>query len=166
MKRLERNEVKRVMMAMTGTARDVIEFIAMTGARVSEALAVTGYDVDACTGTVRIRTLKNPAHPIRRIQIGQEYAARLLADGLPEDPLFRITRQGVHKAMKAAAKAADVDPRRAHPHAIRHGWAIANAERGCPAPVLQALLGHASLETTTVYTREIDAMRWSPAAAM
>jgi len=166
MKRLEKNEVRRLLIAMTGQSRDVAEFLALTGARVSEALAVTGFDIDTQTGTVRIRTLKNPAHPVRRISIGREYAERLVKDRLPEDRVFGITRQAVHKAMKKAAKIADVDSRRAHPHAIRHGWAIANAEQNCPTAVLQALLGHASLDTTTVYTREVEVSRWSPAAAM
>jgi len=166
MKRMEKHEIERVLMAASGTVRGAIKFMAKTGARVSEALAMTARDIDVIEGIARIRTLKNPKHPIRRIKIGSHFAGVLVSGKSGGDKLFMISRQGVHKAMKLAAKKSGVDPSRVHPHALRHSWAIAQAAAGVPVPVLKNWLGHASLATTTIYTEEVEAMKWTPAEAM
>lgn len=64
--------------------------------------------------------------------------------------LFPITRQRVHQIVRGAAIRAEL---RAHPHTLRHSFAIACVLARVPVLVLAEWLGHASLEATLVYTR-------------
>lgn len=168
MKRLDKLEARRLLGALDGEARRVVEFLAMTGARVSEALAVRVADVDLMRLVVTVPTIKRKGgrKESRDIRLDEAYAAHLLSGASDDGRLFRITRQGVWKAMKKAAAKAGVDPSRAHPHALRHGFAIANVEAGTPLAVLRAWLGHASYASTLVYTREVEAARFKPAVAV
>ena len=61
--------------------------------------------------------------------------------------------------------------KRVHPHGFRHGWALGQVESRTSLPVIQQLLGHTSLATTSRYLAHIApaqliaAMRartWSP----
>lgn len=163
MKRLERNEARKLMGEMTGEPLRTVEFLGRTGARVSEALGVRVEDVDVTAGSVRVPTLKRKRRKFRDVPIGVEYAKRLVRGRVDRGkPLFPVTRQRVWFAMRRAAVRAGLDESRAHPHALRHGFAIQNAAAGVPVPVLRKWLGHASLSSTLVYVDEIEASRWTP----
>ena len=61
--------------------------------------------------------------------------------------------------MEEAGRAAGVE-RKVTPHALRHACATHMMENGADIRVLQELLGHASLESTRVYThRSLGHMR-------
>jgi site-specific recombinase XerD len=45
--------------------------------------------------------------------------------------------------------------KRVHAHGLRHGWAVSQVESGTSLPVIQQLLGHASLATTATYVSHI-----------
>ena len=64
------------------------------------------------------------------------------------DPLS--TRQ-LNRAVHAAAEAAGID-KRVSPHTLRHSFATHLLERKVDIRVIQVLLGHKKLETTSVYT--------------
>ena len=163
MKRLKPEDTARLMPEINGQAKDVVEFLRRTGARVSEALLVRRRHVDAL-GSVEIPTLKRKKkRVVRTVPISVEYA-ELLLSRCPdrEEPIFTISRQRVWSAMRRAAVRVGVDRARSHPHALRHAFAIANAEKGVPVPVLRKWLGHASLASTLVYVDEIEASRWTP----
>ena len=47
--------------------------------------------------------------------------------------------------------AAGIPDQQAHPHAIRHGHAVAAIKAGVPLPILQQQFDHASIATTAIY---------------
>mgnify|MGYP003366181752 FL=1 len=59
--------------------------------------------------------------------------------------------RAAHRAVKRAAKRAGLPPA-ISAHWLRHACASHSMDRGAPAHVVQAQLGHASLATTTRYT--------------
>jgi site-specific recombinase XerD len=66
----------------------------------------------------------------------------------PMDPLS--TRQ-LNRAIHAAAEAAQID-KRVSMHTLRHSFATHLLEQKVDIRVIQVLLGHKRLETTTIYT--------------
>ena len=65
-------------------------------------------------------------------------------------------------------RAAGIEGPQACPRGLRHGYGVAAVTAGVPLPTVAAVLGHASLETTAIYTtaigteaRELVARVWA-----
>jgi integrase/recombinase XerD len=63
-----------------------------------------------------------------------------------------LTRQRLAQILKDLARAAGIDPARVSPHVLRHAFATHLLARGADLRSLQAMLGHADIATTEIYT--------------
>lgn len=126
-------------------ARDALELVYWTGARVSELLNMSPRSFEA-RGLVRILGKGNK----ERIQpIPEALAARLAA--LPGERVFSLSYSTLRLRFQELAKLAGVT-RRVNPHVFRHTAATHLLENGTDLRTLQEWLGHASIGTTQTYT--------------
>lgn len=153
-----RDEVARLLAAAApGRDRLILQTLWETGARVSEILALTPGAIDFAAEALHVATLKRRGHvravPIRPALLG-ELARHIAGRGVAADArLFPITRQRIHQIVVGAAAEAGLGRDRAHPHTMRHSFAIACVLARVPVLVLAEWLGHATLAATLVYTK-------------
>lgn len=147
-------------------ATAALEMLYASGLRVSELLAlprsaltqanVTGAGVAALLirgkgGRERIVPLSSAAAAaLTRLVAAEKTPSPWLFAG--RDRRRRMTRQGLALLLKETALAAGLDPALLSPHVLRHSFATHLLARGADLRSLQALLGHASIATTEIYT--------------
>lgn len=144
--------------------RAMLEVLYATGLRVSELVSLTlnavrldqGYLVARGKGNKeRLVPLGRRAVEACQAWLGQGRAA--LLRGRSTAALFvnprgrALTRQGVWKLLRRHALAAGIR-KPLSPHKLRHSFATHLVERGADLRSVQAMLGHADLATTQIYT--------------
>lgn len=143
-------------------ARDWAILLLLYGAglRIGEALSLTGRilplgETLVVTGK-REKTRMVPLLPPVRAAV-EAYVAQQPWGTARDAPLFRGAKGGpldagvVRKAVRTARVALGLGDRTS-PHALRHSFATHLLGRGADLRSLQALLGHASLSSTQIYT--------------
>ncbi len=68
----------------------------------------------------------------------------------------RLTTRGIELLLKKWAKVADLPPT-VHPHTLRHSFATHLLDGGADLRAVQEMLGHASVQTTEIYTHVTQA---------
>lgn len=166
----ELNKLFEVVMTDTSLLglrnRLLLEILYGTGARVSEAAALTLGMIDQ---TARVITITGKGNKTRIVPYGQ-YAADALAsylrDARPQlfaksqimhDNLFvnqrgqALTASGIEYILKQLAKKAGLT-QMISAHMFRHTYATDMLNNGADLRTVQQLLGHSSLSTTQIYT--------------
>jgi integrase/recombinase XerD len=146
--------------------RALLEFAYATGARVAEIVGLDQDDVDLeeATALVTGKGDKQRLVPLGRHAVDalrDWYADRLTLrrSGRDSGAVFlnarggRLTRQGVFAIVRKQARRAGLDPSRVSPHVLRHSTATHMVEGGADLRTVQELLGHATINTTQLYTR-------------
>lgn len=145
--------------------RAMLETLYATGLRVSELVGLRMSGVDLQRGCVaalgkgskeRLVPLGESAMLWLKRYIGEARPAllkkRTSAYLFPTARSGRMTRQNFWTIIKAAATKAGISRARIKPHALRHSFATHLLERGADLRVVQAMLGHADISTTQIYT--------------
>ena len=143
-------------------ARDdaVLELLYGCGLRVAELCGLDVGDMDMRSGTVTVmgkgsRQRRVPMHD-RCAQTVELWLARgrpvLVTEVSPPHAMF-LNRRGARLGTRDVRRVVDRrSPVPTHPHALRHSFATHLLDGGADLRVVQELLGHASLQTTQVYT--------------
>jgi integrase/recombinase XerD len=135
--------------------------------RVSELVAADINDVDLGQNLVWVWQAKG--HKDRRTLLSPTLHPELrwlMGDRPGHDPLFpaqhggRWRTRSVQRVVRRAGQRADL-PHRVTPHSLRHAFATHLLEAGTDLRVIQQLLGHASVTTTTRYTHVADPHRFA-----
>jgi site-specific recombinase XerD len=72
------------------------------------------------------------------------------------DSLFPFSRTTVYRIVNNACRLAGIRDGRAHPHTLRHSYAVHLLREGVPVTVLRDLLGHSNFSNTLIYLRIIQ----------
>jgi site-specific recombinase XerD len=143
-------------------ARDdaVLELLYGCGLRVAELCGLDIGDIDLRTRTVTVmgkggRQRRVPMHDRCAdaietwLRVGR---AVVVTDVSPPQAAF-LNRRGMRLGTRDVRRLLDRrSPVPTHPHALRHSFATHLLDGGADLRVVQELLGHASLQTTQVYT--------------
>jgi integrase/recombinase XerD len=164
---LSREEVTRMLEATTSLKHQAILSVAYgAGLRASEVAKLKVSDIDSERMLLRVECGKGGRH--RNAMLAQDLLLLLREwwkvgrhqgvmhrDGwlFPGQHYLKpICYRQVHRIAAEAAQAAGI-AKRVGPHTLRHSFATHLLEDGVDIRIIQALLGHARLNTTALYTR-------------
>lgn len=175
---LEPEDVRVVIASIIGSGaaerrdRALLLLLYNTGARISEALAVRGQDLQL--DRPRQVRLYGKGRKERVCPLWPETATalrELAANVTTTDPIFlnargrHLTRDGAaHIIAKYVQRAArtrrELRGRHVTPHVLRHSCAVALLQSGVDVSVIRDFLGHSSIATTSRYiTTNLDMKR-------
>ena len=170
-KYLTGDERDRFIGAVRADPRPAVQTFALTlvhtGARISEALALRPVDIDLEATEIRFRTLKRRREHWRAVPVPEAVVRELeLVHGLrrakhsPRERnglLWPVSRPTATRHIARLMAAAGIEGPQACPKGLRHAYGVAAVAAGVPLPTVAAVLGHANLTTTAIYTTAIGA---------
>ena len=170
-KYLTANERTRFLAAVRAHPKPQVQTLArtlaLTGCRVSEALAIRACDVDLDAAELRIATLKRRTEHWRAVPVPEDlvHALELVhrvrrAQASPRGrsaALWPVTRQAAHRQVAQLMSTAGIAGPQACPRGLRHSYGVAAVQAGVPLTTIAALLGHADVSTTAIYATAIGA---------
>lgn len=175
------DELARLMQAPTGETlnalrdRAILELLFSTGLRVSELCSLNA-DLDLSRDEFAVRGkgdkvrvvflspeakktvaeyLKKRGDMSEALFVSYGPSSAKASEGKKGKDLPRITSRSVERLVKHYATKAGIT-RKVTPHVIRHSFATDLLENGADLRSVQALLGHANIATTQVYTHVTD----------
>lgn len=175
---LEYDEVESLLEAASGTGlralrdRAVLELLFSAGLRVSELTSLDREQVNLKKGEFSVRGKGSKLRVVFLSDGARDALARYLDRRRDMDPaLFvavpkvkreggdgrkggkglRLTERSVQRLVKKYAVRAGII-KDVHPHTLRHSFATDLLQNGADIRSVQAMLGHASITTTQIYT--------------
>ena len=164
---LSREEVRRLLEATTSLKYKAAFSVAYgAGLRISEVTALKISDIDSQRMTLHVEQGKGRKDryamlspmllAILRAWWHEGHARGLMLNGgwlFPgQNPVNPITARHLSRAIRAAAVDAEME-KRVTMHLLRHSYATHLLEQKVDIRVIQVLLGHSKLETTSLYTQ-------------
>lgn len=164
---LSREEVAALIAAAPNIKyRTALSVAYGAGLRVSEIVQLRVADIDSQRMTLRVEQGKGrkdryallPPVLLQRLRAWWKSAhaeGRIRADGwlFPgADPMLPLSTRQLNRVVHAAAEAAGIQKRVAM-HTLRHSFATHLLEQKVDIRVIQVLLGHKKLETTSMYAQ-------------
>lgn len=160
---LEPEEVARLV-CQPDNARDraILTVLYSTGLRISELAALNRDDV-----LKREVVIRGKGGKVRTVFLSDEARRRLSMylserDDDDNNPALFINRsvrlpiRSIQTMVKRAAKQAGIE-KKVSAHTIRHSFATGLLRNGADIRVVQEMLGHSSITTTTIYTHVANA---------
>lgn len=153
------------MSAKTIRDKAIIEFLYSTGCRVSEMCSLDVSDIDFAQGKATVlgkgkkyrdvylssrckiilnEYLKNRTDDLDALFVAKPFFA-------DDGTLTRFSTAGVEGMLRALGRECGID--QVHPHRFRRTAATLALKRGMPIEQVQKMLGHESIETTTIYAQ-------------
>jgi integrase/recombinase XerD len=155
---LAKQEVDAMIRATNNlTHRLIIKMLYATGMRASELISLRWEDIDFSRNIINIRQGKGDKDRITMLspKIKKELSALFTEKiGLifKSNRDKRYSNATLQKIIANAAKRAKLN-KKVTPHSLRHSFATHLLEQGTDIRYIQDLLGHASLQTTMLYTK-------------
>ena len=171
---LTHREVEQLLGQIDGTTpmglrdRAMIETLYSTGMRRAELCGLLVQDIDVSRGTLLIRHGKG--NKARVVPIGERalaWLAKYQAEGRPhlivdrDDGTLFLLHDGQPLTPAAASQRTRLYLKRAQIpkagacHLLRHAMATGMLEHGADTRIIQAILGHAQLTSTQIYTHVV-----------
>ena len=156
----ERVAFAKAAMAEGGDVATLCLTLAFTGARISEVLALTARQIDAANGAIVIETLKRRQRRVfRAIPVPAELLRLLDQTHNLEDKgasrLWPWGRTTAWKRVKGVMRGAEIAEHLRMPKALRHAFAVEAGQNGVQLNIVQRWMGHARIETTSIYAAAI-----------
>ncbi len=143
--------------------RAILELMYASGVRLSEVVGVDIRNLDLAERTLLVRGKGNKERIVLLGAPAEKAIHRYLSRGRPklatgaEMALFvnrdgkRLSGRSIEKIVREHALKAGLD-QRVWPHLLRHSFATHLLDGGADLRIVQDLLGHASAQTTQIYT--------------
>lgn len=147
-------------------------FLAATGCRISEALAIGAQNIDFESRTVTIKCLKKRGKSIFRSvplpgDLAESLQSWLERKDIEIDRFWPFCRMTGYRRVCDIMRQAGVEGAHASPKGLRHAFGVKAIQAGVPLNLVQRWLGHADMKTTAIYAnavgpeeRELAARMW------
>ena len=144
--------------------RAIVELLLASGLRVSELVNIKLSDLDFNEKSIRVigkgkkeRIVYFGDYALKSLNEYLEGSREYLLKGKNNDYLFvnylgdRITTRGITDILDRLLELTAIE-KKVSPHTFRHSFATMLLNEGANTKVVQELLGHASMKTTSIYT--------------
>ena len=160
---LSSEDLERLLASPTGNSpkalRDkaILEMFFSTGLRISELCGLAVDDINLKRGEFSVRGKGGKIRVVFLSDRAKSALANYSEKGgvVDDERLFSMTPRSIQRMIKKYAVAAGIT-KKVTPHVLRHAFATDLLQNGADLRSVQAMLGHANISTTQIYTHFTD----------